>query len=146
MNIEDALLIIDAALPHKGLSNVQELLFRQAWEGKTYPEIAENSGYDSSYIRDVGYKLWQALTKSLGERVTKNNLQVVLRRYGMKLAKGDRHHQPDQVIALNYETGSVVMPFPALGMIGGVAGHPALVGSSGSLANPSHNSIASDRN
>ncbi len=79
MSVEDALLVVDAVL-QKRLSNVQELLFRQAWEGKTYIEIAESSGYDASYIRDVGYKLWQSLTKALGERVSKNNLQVVFRR------------------------------------------------------------------
>ncbi|MCA1903486.1 MAG: hypothetical protein LDL47_01425 [Cyanobacteria bacterium KgW148] len=80
MSVEDALLIVDAVLQQKRLSNVQELLFRQAWDGKTYIEIAESSGYDASYIRDVGYKLWQSLTKALGERVSKNNLQVVFRR------------------------------------------------------------------
>lgn len=80
MSVEDALVIVDAVLQQKRLSNVQELLFRQAWEGKTYIEIAETSGYDASYIRDVGYKLWQSLTKALGERVSKNNLQVVFRR------------------------------------------------------------------
>ncbi len=80
MSVEDALVIVDAVLQQKRLSNVQELLFRQAWEGKTYIEIAEASGYDASYIRDVGYKLWQSLSKALGERVSKNNLQVVFRR------------------------------------------------------------------
>jgi len=71
MSVEDALVIVDAVLQQKRLSNVQELLFRQAWEGKTYIEIAEASGYDASYIRDVGYKLWQSLSKALGERVSK---------------------------------------------------------------------------
>jgi hypothetical protein len=142
MNIEDALLIIDEALPHKGLSNVQELLFRQAWEGKTYPEIAENSGYDSSYIRDVGYKLWQALSKSLGERVTKNNLQVVLRRYALRLAKRDRHNhhsQANQVVAVNHSAGSVVMPLPTLGMIGGAIGGMINSPVASGLGNPSAN-------
>jgi hypothetical protein len=125
MKIEDALLIIDDALPHKQLSNVQELLFRQAWEGKTYPEIAEKSGYDASYIRDVGYKLWQALSHSLGEKVSKNNLQVVLRRHALKLAKGDRQAQashtqyPQPSVAMTHQPSSVVMPFLFAG-VGGI--------------------------
>ena len=79
MTIEDAIAIVDTALQHKRLSNIQEQLFRQTWEGKTYSEIAETCGYDASYIRDVGYRLWQMLTKGFGERVTKHNLQVVVR-------------------------------------------------------------------
>jgi hypothetical protein len=85
MTIDDALLIVDSVLPHKSLSNVQELIFRYTWEGKTYLEIAEIAGYDSAYIRDVGYKLWQVLSKAFGERVTKNNLQVVLRRFAVRV-------------------------------------------------------------
>ncbi len=81
MTIEDALNIVDSVLLNRSLSNIQEAIFRQTWEGKTYSEIAEVEGYDAAYIRDVGYKLWQLLSEAFGDRVTKNNLQVVLRRY-----------------------------------------------------------------
>ena len=81
MTIEDALNIVDSVLGNKSLSTIQEAIFRQTWEGKTYSEIAEKAGYDAAYIRDVGYKLWQLLSEAFGDRVTKNNLQVVLRRY-----------------------------------------------------------------
>ncbi len=81
MTIEDALNIVDSVLENKSLSTIQEAIFRQTWEGKTYSEIAEKAGYDAAYIRDVGYKLWQLLSEVCGDRVTKNNLQVVLRRY-----------------------------------------------------------------
>ncbi|PZO40518.1 MAG: hypothetical protein DCF19_11485 [Pseudanabaena frigida] len=81
MTIDDALNIVDSVLGNKSLSTIQEAIFRQTWEGKTYSEIAEKAGYDAAYIRDVGYKLWQLLSEAFGDRVTKNNLQVVLRRY-----------------------------------------------------------------
>ena len=81
MTIEDALNIVDSVLENKSLSTIQEAIFRQTWEGKTYCEIAEKAGYDAAYIRDVGYKLWQLLSDAFSDRVTKNNLQVVLRRY-----------------------------------------------------------------
>ncbi|MDX2254711.1 MAG: hypothetical protein NW214_04270 [Pseudanabaenaceae cyanobacterium bins.39] len=81
MTIEDALNIVDSVLGTKSLSTIQEAIFRQTWEGKTYSEIAEMEGYDAAYIRDVGYKLWQLLSDAFADRVTKNNLQVVLRRY-----------------------------------------------------------------
>lgn len=86
MTIEEALNTLDSVLPDKSLSTVQELIFRHTWEGKTYLEIADIAGYDSAYIRDVGYKLWQTLSRAFGERVTKNNLQVVLRRYANRTA------------------------------------------------------------
>lgn len=85
MTIEDALNIVDSVLENKSLSTIQEAIFRQTWDGKTYSEIAEKAGYDAAYIRDVGYKLWQLLSEAFGDRVTKNNLQVVLRRYSNRV-------------------------------------------------------------
>ncbi len=80
MTIEQALRIVDRLLSWRRLKNIEELLFRQSWEGKTYAQIAESSGYDASYVRDVGYKLWQDLSTSSGERITKSNVHVVFRR------------------------------------------------------------------
>ena len=88
MTIDDALNIVDSVLGNKSLSTIQEAIFRQTWEGKTYSEIAEKAGYDAAYIRDVGYKLWQLLSEAFGDRVTKNNLQVVLRRYTNRAIQG----------------------------------------------------------
>lgn len=87
MTIEDALNMVDKVLGNKSLSTIQEAIFRQTWEGKTYAEIAEMAGYDAAYIRDVGYKLWQLLSEAFGDRVTKNNLQVILRRYSNRTAQ-----------------------------------------------------------
>jgi hypothetical protein len=35
----------------------------------------------TTIIRDVGFQLWRQLSQVLGEKVTKSNFQVVLRRY-----------------------------------------------------------------
>jgi hypothetical protein len=80
MNVEDALLILDKALEQKFLNDVQELVFRQSWLGQTYLEIAETSGYNSNYIKDVGYKLWKLLSEVFEQEVTKSNFRSVLRR------------------------------------------------------------------
>ncbi|QLE44505.1 hypothetical protein FD723_31555 [Nostoc sp. C052] len=79
MNIEEALAILDTFLEH-GLSDVQEIVFRKAWEGQTYPDIADSCGYDANYIKDVGSKLWKLLSQAFGEEVTKSNFRSVLRR------------------------------------------------------------------
>lgn len=80
MNVEEALIILDTALEQKFLNDVQELVFRQSWLGQTYLEMAENSGYNSNYIKDVGYKLWKLLSAVFEEEVTKSNFRSVLRR------------------------------------------------------------------
>ncbi|MEH2143906.1 AAA-like domain-containing protein [Nostoc sp.] len=79
MNIEEVLVTLDTFLEH-GLSDVQEIVFRKAWEGQTYPDIAESCGYDANYIKDVGSKLWKLLSQAFGEEVTKSNFRSVLRR------------------------------------------------------------------
>ena len=81
MSLEEALSVLDKILKPQSLSDIQEQVFRQSWQGKSYSEIAEDTDYTSRYIRDVGYKLWQVLSKLLDEKVTKSNLQSVLRRY-----------------------------------------------------------------
>jgi len=80
VTVEEALTIVDRALKEAHLTNLQALVFQQCWQGRTYAEIADSAGYDPDYIRDVGSKLWQLLSKALGERVTKHNVQSVLRR------------------------------------------------------------------
>jgi WD40 repeat protein len=80
MTIEEALGVLDLVL-QDSLNNTQELVFRYAWEGRTYEEIAEILGYVTDYIRSVGAQLWGLLSEAFGEKVTKNNLQTVLRRW-----------------------------------------------------------------
>lgn len=45
MFIDEALLLLDAILMPEHLSDVQELVFRQVWEGKTYEQIAQDYRY-----------------------------------------------------------------------------------------------------
>jgi hypothetical protein len=61
---------VNTVLKPERLNNVQEVVFRQSWEGKTYLEIATSLGYDTDYIRDVGSKLWKLLSKAFGEKIT----------------------------------------------------------------------------
>jgi WD40 repeat protein len=81
MNTQKALVILDTILEHQHLNDIQELVFRQVLEGKSYPQIAVDTGYDANYVKDVGAKLWKLLSDSLGEKVSKGNLQAILRRY-----------------------------------------------------------------
>ncbi|WP_310411649.1 NB-ARC domain-containing protein, partial [Chamaesiphon sp. OTE_8_metabat_110] len=87
MTADEALALLDTLLQAQSLRDLQERVFRYTWEGWTYPRIAEQVGYDTGYIRDIGYELWRQLTIACGEPVTKSNLQAVLRRHRDRTAR-----------------------------------------------------------
>ena len=74
MTADEALALLDTLLQAQSLRDLQEQVFRYSWEGWTYPRIADRFGYDTGYIRDVGYELWRQLTIACGEPVTKRNI------------------------------------------------------------------------
>jgi WD40 repeat protein len=80
MDISDALAILDTYLRDRHLSNIQEIIFAESWQGRTYPEIADRHGYDPAYVRQLGLGLWQLLSQALGEKVSKSNFKAVLGR------------------------------------------------------------------
>ncbi|KJH69843.1 WD40 repeat domain-containing protein [Aliterella atlantica] len=79
MTVEEALELAQQVI-EKSFNKIQVVVFRQAWVEQSYAQIAKSSGYDLGYIRDTGSKLWQQLSLALGEKVTKNNFQAVLKR------------------------------------------------------------------
>lgn len=81
MLVDEALEIVEKVLDYDFLNFVQEIVFCQSWEGLSYSEIAANAGYEPEYIKQVGFHLWQSLSKAFGKKVTKNNFQSVLKRY-----------------------------------------------------------------
>jgi hypothetical protein len=87
ITIEEALWLVEHAIQPERLSDVQELVLRQCWAGLTYQQIASETGYDPDYIRVVGSRLWQSLSAACGEKITKNNVQVILRRYKQQHAQ-----------------------------------------------------------
>jgi WD40 repeat protein len=86
MIVDEALLFLDSILQPEHLNDVQELVFRQTWEGRSYPEMAKSAGYDYEYIKFVGFQLWQLLSRVFGEKVTKSNVHSVLRRKAQQVA------------------------------------------------------------
>lgn len=92
MHSDEALAVLDQLLPNYALSNLQEIVFSQVWEGKTYAEIADSCGYEHSYIRDIGFRLWQTLSEALGQKISKSTIKAVLSRYarGTRANLGDR--------------------------------------------------------
>lgn len=69
----------------KYLSDVEEIVFKGAWNNMTYVEIANEHEYSPEYLNnDVGFKLWRKLSNGLGESIKQKNLKEPLRRFWMK--------------------------------------------------------------
>jgi WD40 repeat protein len=86
LKVEEALKLLDVVLAPTTLNDIQERVFRGVWEGQTYERISENTHYDPEYVKHIGQQLWQKLSQSLGEKVTKSNHQSVLRRKAAHIA------------------------------------------------------------
>ena len=80
MTVEEAIALVEQLLERGRLTRAQEIVFRYAWEGKTYLEMARTVTYDPGHIKDVGSELWRSLSQALGEKVIKKNLHGVLKR------------------------------------------------------------------
>ena len=61
----DASEILNKLLELDSLTDLQHTVLQKAWEGKTYPEIAQDLDYDAGYVRDLGSKLWRVLSDTL---------------------------------------------------------------------------------
>ncbi|MEG4800141.1 NB-ARC domain-containing protein [Microcoleus sp. ARI1-B5] len=85
MTAQEAIALIDhllqSANKKQKLNDIQSLVFLETWEGHSYQEIADRLLYEHDYIKQVGSHLWRTLSKIIGEKVSKQNLQAVLRRY-----------------------------------------------------------------
>jgi len=83
MTVDEALAIVETVLDDdEQLNDVQELIFRQCWEGRcSYEEISQLSQYNDEYIKALAAKLWKQLSEAFDEKVKKNNLRSVFKRY-----------------------------------------------------------------
>ena len=46
MTVDEALTIAETALNYDRLNKIQEIVFRQSWEGQSYKEIAASTEYE----------------------------------------------------------------------------------------------------
>jgi GTPase SAR1 family protein len=92
MDTETALSLVEAvvlAKTGKHLSEIESVVLKGAWDGKTYEEMATASGYAVNSLKnDAGPRFWKLLSLQVfGEKVSKANLRAVLER---------QHLQPDR--------------------------------------------------
>lgn len=85
MDVEDALRFIENRLADQGkrLNDVQRVVFRGAWQGKSYKEIRQDGRLSQTLEhirRNVGYELWQLISEAIEEKVSLKNLQGPIER------------------------------------------------------------------
>ncbi|MEG4169322.1 MULTISPECIES: hypothetical protein [unclassified Microcoleus] len=81
MNVDEVLETVEQSLLSRQLSSLERLILCHSWLGRGYSEMASDCAYSIAHIKEIGSQLWQAFSKTLGERVTKKNLFLVLKQY-----------------------------------------------------------------
>ncbi|QQE65979.1 hypothetical protein GFS31_26740 [Leptolyngbya sp. BL0902] len=78
MDVKAALEIVKQILAPQQLSYVEELVFIRTWQDQRYRDMAVDTGYEEGYLKDIGSRLWQALSQHLGYPVSKKRLRFIL--------------------------------------------------------------------
>lgn len=78
MDLDRAEAIVKELLSPKYLSIPQRMVFRAAWQGQSYRNLAESAGYDQNYLKGVGAQIWRILGTAIQTKVTKANFKQVL--------------------------------------------------------------------
>ncbi len=85
MELERAEVIIKELLAPKYLNPPQKMVFRAAWNGQSYRDLAESAGYDHNYIKGVGAQVWRMLATATDSNVSKSNFRQVLELFVSKV-------------------------------------------------------------
>ena len=91
MTIERVLDLVDKILcdrVSKPLSDLQAIIIREVWQGTKYAQIAERYGYTEGHIKDAAAALWQVISSSCNQKVSKRNFKRVISSY---LATATQH-------------------------------------------------------
>jgi hypothetical protein len=85
MELDRAEAIVKELLAPKYLNPPQEMVFRAAWNGQSYRDLADEAGYDCDYIKGVGAQIWRMLATATESRVSKGNFRQVLELFASRL-------------------------------------------------------------
>jgi WD40 repeat protein len=86
MEVELALALVKELLAPEYLSPPQEMVFKAAWAGQSYRDLAEAAGYDHDYLKGIGAQIWRMLSTATKQRVTKSNFRQILESLAATLA------------------------------------------------------------
>jgi len=91
---------VQTILAPRNLSQVETIVLDRALSGKLYREIAQETGYDPGYIKDIGSHLWLALSEKLNCNINKRNIAFMLTQFSQGNTElYQRKNQPNTTIA-----------------------------------------------
>ncbi|MBP0026012.1 MAG: ATPase [Roseofilum sp. SBFL] len=77
-DLEDILQWVDQLMldkTGKNLTSIQSAILRGSWEGKKYPQIAQDFHCSESHVKKEAAKLWDKLREELGDNLKKYNFR-----------------------------------------------------------------------
>lgn len=113
MNTSDILSLIitvdELVFSHRGehLDDIEQAILKGVFEHQKYAEIAKQSKRSEKYIKYVASRLWKALSRALGEEVTKANVQSNLQRHYYNFA----NNQLVNFVSINQDYISNQLPY-----------------------------------
>ncbi|NEP49338.1 MAG: AAA family ATPase [Moorea sp. SIO3C2] len=115
MTIDQVLDILKSVEKIK-LTPLQEWILHQAWEGKTYTDMAIEAHYGPEYLRKTAYKLWRLLGDIFDKTITKSNFRNTLETtpitpYHQELIEQYYRRQCLRKIA-EFPSGALALPSP----------------------------------
>ena len=109
MNVTELLQFVDQVVQKQTgehLDDLEKAILKGLWQGQTYNQIADESGYNSqNYIGDVSRKLFKTLSEQLGEDINKYNFCWTIERVinsqfvglvNTKISLCSNHPKPDK--------------------------------------------------
>jgi tetratricopeptide (TPR) repeat protein len=62
----------------KGLSDLEQMILEQVWQGVKYLDIADHYGCTEGHVKDVSSALWHRLSLELGTKIAKTNFRSAI--------------------------------------------------------------------
>ena len=97
MDIAEVLKLADELIFAKTgehIDYLQKAILEGTFQGRTYPQIAEETHSSEGHTRDIGSELWQIFSEGLGEDITKRNFRAIIEKvefnnFSSATVKGD---------------------------------------------------------
>jgi AAA-like domain len=87
------------------LSQLEKTIFRGAWNGLTYPDIAEKNNYSTDYLNNyAGRKFWRKITKATGIELRMKLFKAPLYEYWVNISSNSSPSRlPESGLSENHE-------------------------------------------
>jgi len=86
----------------KRIDSLQVAILKGVLKGQKYAEIAQEFNCSAGHAKDEAYKLWQTLSDTLGEEITKSNFRARIEKIVAKVSKNSQFVGNIQVKKLNF--------------------------------------------